>query len=246
MDDVASRSEHDASVLPPDEHLRAWISARLEDGASRVTGARSYSSAVFRFDQSEQPLAIKVPVGGAWQRHLLRREWRAYRAIRGLRGFPRCYKLLDREFLILEWVDATPYRFAEIPDRDAFISRLREQLDAMHARGVAHGDLKKKENLLVTADGEPVILDLGTAVRRGKGLGRFLFGWFQRIDDNAWLKFKYGPGLRGMTEEDRAYHRPTPPERLSRWLRADTGEDTERPRPTVSARSKVKRSNDDS
>lgn len=220
--------------LPSDDELRSWIAARLEDGRARVTGARAYSSAVFRYAEGDLPLAIKVPVGGAWQRHLLRREWRAYQRIEGLSGFPRCFKLLDDRFLILEWIDATPFRFAEIGDREAFFSRLRSTLDAMHERGLAHGDLKKKENLLVTDDDLPVILDLGTAVRRREGLGRLLFGWLKRVDDNAWLKLKYGSGLGGMSEADRRYHRPTLPERLGRRLRRNDGQDRQRPRPRVS------------
>lgn len=220
--------------LPDDDELRSWIGARLEDGRARVTGARAYSSAVFRYDEGAIPLAVKVPVGGAWQRHLLRREWRAYQRIAGLPGFPRCFKLLDGRVLILEWIDATPFRFAEIGDREAFFARLRSTLDAMHERGLAHGDLKKKENLLVTDDDRPVILDLGTAVRRGEGLGRLLFRWLERVDDNAWLKLKYGPGLPGLTAADRRYHRPTLPERLGRRLRRDDGRDPQRRRPRLS------------
>lgn len=220
--------------LPDDDALRSWIAARLEDGRARVTGARAYSSAVFRYAEGDLPLAIKVPVGGAWQRHLLRREWRAYQHIKGLSGFPRCFKLLDDRFLILEWIDATPFRFAEIGDPEAFFARLRATLDAMHERGLAHGDLKKKENLLVTDDDWPVILDLGTAVRRGEGLGRFLYGWLERVDDNAWLKLKYGSGLEGLSSSDRRYHRPTLPERLGRRLRRPDP-DPERRRPKLSS-----------
>lgn len=220
--------------LPGDDELRAWIGARLEDGRSRVTGARAYSSAVFRYDEGRLPLAIKVPVGGAWQRHLLRRERRAYGCIEGLAGFPRCFKLLDDRFLILEWIDATPFRFADIGDREAFFARLRTTLDAMHERGLAHGDLKKKENLLVTDADRPVILDLGTAVRRGEGLGRLLYRWLERVDDNAWLKLKYGPGLQGLSTADRCYHRPTLPERLGRRLRRVDEADPKRRPPRVS------------
>ncbi len=236
MDDLTSAAAGVERLLPPDDALREWIAARLQDGRARVTDARAYSSAVFRHDEGPIPLAVKVPIGGAWQRTLLRRELRAYRAIDGLAGFPRCFKLLDDRYLILEWVDGTPYRFAEISDRDVFFGRLRAILDSMHQRGVAHGDLKKKENLLVTAGDRPVILDLGTAVRRGHGLGRFLFSWLKRVDDNAWVKLKYGPELSWIRPEDSHYYRPTLPERMGRWLRRPTPDDDDRvrPRPTLS------------
>ena len=236
MDDLTSASADVESLLPSDDELRRWIDARLQDGRARVTNARAYSSAVFRCDEGPVPLAVKVPIGGAWQRRLLRRERRAYRKLEGLAGFPCCFKLLDNRYLILEWIDGTPFRFAEFSNREVFFNRLRAILDSMHERGIAHGDLKKKENLLVVDGDRPVVLDLGTAVRRGEGLGRLLFSWLRRIDNNAWLKLKYGPELTWITPEDARYHQPTLPERIGRRLRRRVAdEDRELPRPTLSS-----------
>ncbi len=221
------------SSFPTDEKLRTWIGARLADGRSRVTGARAYSSAVFRYDYDEGALAIKTPVGGFWQRQLLRRELRAYQALQGIDGLVRCHQLLDGQWLILDWQEATPFRFAEIGDHELFFQRLRTILDEMHRRGVAHGDLKKKENLLVAPGDQPIVLDLGTAVLRGRGLGLLVFGWLKRVDNNAWLKLKYQGDFSSLSKQDRRYFRPTLLERLGRRLRTPDqlpeGRDREHP-----------------
>ena len=226
-----------ASSTPSDDNLRAWITARLADGASRVTGARAYSSAVFRYDYGAGSLAIKAPVGGVWQRFLLRRELRTYKALRGVDGLVRCHQLLDGKWLVLDWHEGTPFRFAELDDRDVFFKRLRKIIDQMHRRGVAHGDLKKKENLLVGSNDQPVVLDLGTAVMRGRGLGLVLFAWLKRVDNNAWLKLKYASDFSNISAQDRQYYRPTVLERLGRRLRTPDHlpEGRQRQQPTISA-----------
>ncbi len=210
--------------LPSDEVLRDWIERRLSDGSSRVEGSRAYSSAVFRYDHGPVPLAIKTAVGGPWQRYLLRREARVYEALSGVKGFAHYFKFLDGKWLILEWAEGSLYRFADLGDRERFFTEFRRILDAMHERGVAHGDLKKKENLLVAPDGCPIVLDLGTAVIKRQGFGWLLFSSFKRFDNNAWIKHKYRGRFTAISDDDRRFFRPTLLERASRALRNLRGE----------------------
>ena len=56
------------------------------------------------------------------------------------------------------------------PEDPAFFEAALDLVAAMHRRGVAHNDLHKEPNWLVTPDGGPAILDFQMASRmRGQG-----------------------------------------------------------------------------
>jgi serine/threonine protein kinase len=84
---------------------------------------------------------------------------------------------------------------------------------------VAHTDLKRKNNILVTPDESPYLIDFGTAVVRradGGALNRWLFDTARQFDLNAWVKHKYHSRFDELTAQDRQYYRPTLIERLIR------------------------------
>jgi predicted Ser/Thr protein kinase len=110
----------------------------------------------------------------------------------------------------------------QLADREVFFKRLLTLIRAMHAAGVAHGDLKRKLNLIVVEGEAPVLIDFGTAVcLKGQGgfFNRWLFGVMMRADLNAWTKLKYGANYSGMSAEDREIFSPTRTERLLRAIR---------------------------
>jgi len=74
---------------------------------------------------------------------------RAYTNSSPLLAAPRCYGLLHNRYLVLEFIDGAPARYAGITDREAFFGELLEQIKTLHALGVAHSDLQKKDNLLL-------------------------------------------------------------------------------------------------
>lgn len=180
---------------------------------------------LLRYRHDDRDLVIKTPSGNPAMRRLqtwmLRREFRAYRRLRGLSGFARCHGLLDRRYLVLDRVDGRRMAIAELEDRDAFLERLLASIRAMHDRGVAHGDLKRKVNVMVDRSGAPVILDFGTSVLLRPGrhpINRRLFEVMRQTDLNAWIKFKY-PGYNDIDPSDLHLYRPSRPERLLRRLR---------------------------
>lgn len=92
----------------------------------------------------------------------------------------------------------------------------------MHAAGVAHGDLKRKENTLVGRDETPYLIDFGIASLRSDGahyINRIRFDQMRQMDLNAYIKLKYGPFLDRMTPEDVGLYRPLRIERLARRAR---------------------------
>ncbi|TVS11312.1 MAG: hypothetical protein EA419_08460, partial [Wenzhouxiangella sp.] len=203
----------------PYPRLAEWLEG-LDFRSGTLLG-RSNQGEVRRFHHAGMDLAIKAPSGRGllrWLRLLsLKREYRTYRQLAGLSGFARCHGLFSDRYLVLDYIDGEDFRLAQIPDRSAFFDQLLETVLAMHRRGVAHGDLKRKDNLRVTRSGRPIILDLGAAVRKkpqGGSLNRKLFEFICQTDLNAWVKLKYG-SYNEIDAEDLVYLRRS---RLERWL----------------------------
>ncbi len=180
--------------------------------------ARSNQGVIYRLDAGDRQLVVKAAAGRgpllAVNRHALRREYRAYQRLAGLTGIPECHGLIEDRWLVLDFVPGEPFRQAR-PGPE-FFDDLLETIRAMHARGVAHGDLKRKSNLVVDASGRPVLLDFGAAILRRPGrhpVNNRLFEFMRRTDFNAWVKLKYG-GYDGVSKADRALLRRSWLERM--------------------------------
>ncbi|MEE2777663.1 MAG: hypothetical protein VYE73_12985 [Acidobacteriota bacterium] len=209
-------------TAPPTPHaITAAVRSEVAAGWRQLADSRGYCSSVAQLDCEGIELVIKAPANerfGFFWRYLLRREHRAYAHLEGVAGVPRCYGLVDGRFLVLERVSGTPFREAVLDGDDAFFSELLALIERLHARGVVHGDLKKKENLLVGESGAPIALDFATAMVRRSGfapLNHFMWRALRQFDFNAWLKHKYRRDLSKISVEDSRYYRQTPIERLN-------------------------------
>jgi len=102
-------------------------------------------------------------------RHLIAREFRAYRALAGVEGVPLAYRMLDADGFLCEYIDGAPLtakRVREELDVPAdFYGRCLDVVRAMHERGVVHMDLRNKRNILFGSGGRPYIVDFASAVR---------------------------------------------------------------------------------
>ena len=87
--------------------------------------------------------------------------------------------------------------------------RLTRLVNAMHARGVAHLDLRKRDNILIRQDGTPSIIDFNASVylEPGRLPARLLFPILRWVDHDALLKWKLllNPSL--LTLAQRRRHR---------------------------------------
>ena len=212
---------------PGAEALEDYLKTLDFDQGVLITQAHHHQGEVRLFAPNRaslpEKLIIKRPKGQGLRyrlaRKTLQREYRAYRRLNGLDGFAQCFGLFLNQYLVLAFVDGVPLAQAPTPP-PAFYHALRLTIEKMHAHGVAHGDLKKKDNVLVMASGEPVILDLGTAVIKQSGwhpIEHWLFDLIARTDLNAWIKHKYG-GYDAVAPADRPYLNRSWPERvLSDW-----------------------------
>ncbi len=95
--------------------------------------------------------------------------------------------------LVLEIVPGRPiWQMNGHPQARAAATTLEQIVDVMHAAGVYHFDLRKRDNILVTDAGEVYIIDFTTAVapRRYGPLGWLLRPVAALVDHYALLKWK--------------------------------------------------------
>ena len=197
--------------------LTEWIEARTHAGDP--AHASGYQGEGHRYIVKA---AAGVGLVGMVRRWMLRREYEAYKRLTDFAGCPRCYGLVDSRFLVLEHIDAPSLRSGQIDDRRAFFDTLFAQITELHRRGVAHADLKSKDNLLVIGGRMPCIVDFGAAMMRKPGFApwnRFVYDLARRFDFNAWAKLKYQGRMEELTPEDRLYYRRTVIEIVARAIK---------------------------
>ena len=211
------------------EHAELERSLREQIAASAgVTVGQGYQATVRRYSSPVGDVVVKSPhpswLLGLFGRLAIRREDRIYARLAGTPGIPRRYGLLDGRHLVLEAIAGGSYRDEQsrLENRERFFARLLETLEAMHAAGVAHADLKRKDNLIVAPGEQPFLIDFGIACVDGekhRGWRHLKFEWFRQLDLNAWIKLKYGRAPEAMSADDGALYRPLWLERLARSLR---------------------------
>jgi serine/threonine protein kinase len=221
-------------ATPPaasEDALAHWLHDALRTSDGRLLG-RGYQASVEIYATPAGDVVVKKPhrsllLGWLW-RHLMRREHAVYTRLAGVAGVPRTYGLIDGRYLALEYVPGPSLRERELElgDRAAFFERLLATLRAMHAAGIAHADLKRKDNIIVAAGEQPYLIDFGIAARRGSSwLGRVWFEHQRQGDYNAWVKLKYGRRIEPadvaavLSTQDAALYRPQWTERIARAIR---------------------------
>ena len=206
-----------------EDNLKTWIETSLRDNTHEL--AAGYQGKTLLYQDNERRMVIKTPHGSGLTRYihtlLLRHEHNVYKQLRQFEGAPVCHGLVDRQYLVLEWINGEPIRQRRPSDPDHYFESLFAFIEQMHKLGVAHMDLKRKDNLLVTHDDRPCLIDFGTAIIKKTGfrpLNAYLFDLARKFDYNAWIKHKYD-NRRDIADEDRAYFSRTRIEMLSRFIK---------------------------
>jgi serine/threonine protein kinase len=189
--------------------FQQWIESSLD--AQENILAVSNQGTILHYQHDGLDLIVKTAMGSGLllkaRQKTLRREYQAYRRMDGITGVPECHGMLHGRYLVIEFIRGTPYREASWTDRDAWFQKFLEILRSIHERGVSHGDLKSKSNILVTAQEQPCVIDFGTSFLHKGGfhpLNNWLFEYGKRLDLNAWVKHKYHGRYADASEEDRA------------------------------------------
>lgn len=146
-------------------------------------------------------------------RHLAQREAAALAALAGTPGVPRLLRF-DGQVLEREYLPGAPMQVAR-PADPAYFRASAALLRRVHRAGVAHNDLAKEPNWLVTPQGLPALVDFQLASLDARRGARFRL--LAREDLRHLLKHKrsYVPG-RLTTRERRILATPSLPSRLWR------------------------------
>ena len=187
---------------------------------------RGYQGNIHTGQVGEHKILVKSAAGrglAAWlNRRMLRREYLIYERLAGISGIPRCFGYFMERYLVLENVDAQTLRDGTISDRDGYFVEMLAIIEAIHDRGIAHGDLKRKENVLVTVDSRPCLIDFGVSVFRKPGFhpfNHFRHDFSHQHDFNAWVKHKYNRNYQKISPEDAKYYRPLLIELIARRIK---------------------------
>lgn len=137
---------------------------------------------------------------------LVWRETSALAQLECTQGVPRLIcKVGPRAFLMEYLRGAEKARKQPVTARAEFFERLRQLVDRIHARGVAHCDLRRSGNILVDSSGEPYLVDfVSCAFLRPwwHPLG-WLFPLLCQADRDAIIKLKYRAAATLVTEAER-------------------------------------------
>ena len=213
---------NDRQTLSP--HQSQSILDWLDSSDAGIVPTPGYQASIRIYQGPAGDFAIKEPSGWGLRKKLslasIRREADVYRRLKGIPGIPRCYGCLDDRYLVLEHIQGDTLDALDVglTKRETFYARLLETLRLMHDAGVAHGDLKRKRNILVGPGEQPFVIDFGIAVVANDRRG-LLFDIARQVDRNAWIKHKYRGRTKDISAEDSTIYKPMRSERLMRMLR---------------------------
>ncbi|MDQ3812340.1 MAG: phosphotransferase [Armatimonadota bacterium] len=192
-----------------------------------VHQGRGYQSTVYLVEKDGQRAAVKDFINTPLLFRLfvapllLKREIKALRHLAGVPGVPQFYGRIDRYAFAMQYVEGTPiatFSLGELPPE--VFPRVQRVIDAIHAHGVAHCDLKRRSNLILTPEGEVFLIDFAAAVIGERPLHPFQ-NWLQKqmveVDNKALPRLKKFVAPELLTEEDR--HKLAHPTFLEKWAR---------------------------
>jgi len=160
-------------------------------------------------------------LGRLWGRFVIAREGKALARLKNVKGVPEFRGFVERDGLLMKYCEGNllPRRGAKKTLSPDFFSKCAALLEEIHAHGIAHGDIRRR-NILADKEGNPVLIDFQTALRKEEWLGRFLFGIMCRTDKWNLVRIKAKSFAWALTEEEKELL-ASPPLflRLGRFLR---------------------------
>lgn len=188
---------------------RAVVHRYVEAGGSRpavaVVRAADGEAVLKDYNHCDRLFAVLIGPLLVW------RETAALARLQGTPGVPRLLRKLGaRAFLMEHLQGATAARKRPETAQPQFFERLWQLVERIHARGVAHCDMRRSGNILVDETGEPYLVDfVSSAFLRPwwHPLG-WLFPLLCQADRDAIIKLKHRvrPDLVSETERGRLNH----------------------------------------
>jgi len=170
---------------------------------------KGFQSSVYVVKYKGEEVAVKdFAATPKWFRRfvapfLVAREVRALQYLSGTPGVPRFVARVDRFAFAMQYIEGTPlstlHKGEVAPE---VFPRIAQSIEAMHARGVAHGDIKRRSNLLLAPDGQIWIIDFAASVVARGPLSTRLMQAVARVDDKSLPRLKKAVAPELLTPED--------------------------------------------
>ena len=201
-----NRSEYQRRIIRPIHEGKGYQSSvYLVDWNGGQAAIKDFARAPKLFRRFVAPL-------------LVARESRALKHLSGTPGVPRFLGKIDRLAFALQFIEGTPIaNFAQGEIAPEVFPRISETIDAIHARGVAHGDLKRRSNLLLAPDGTIWIIDFAASIVARGPLSRRFMRAVAEVDDKSLPRIKKFAAPELLTDEDK--WKLTNPTKLERWAK---------------------------
>ncbi|MEE9296793.1 MAG: hypothetical protein V3W34_17755 [Phycisphaerae bacterium] len=176
---------------------------------------------IAKFGRTEPILGLPAQWIG---RLLAWHEATIYAALADLEAVPAFVGRCGPTGIVHEFIEGAPLTPGQsVPD--AFFDRLREAVDALHARGMAYVDLEKRQNVIAGDDGRPYLIDFQISWYLPRRYGgetlpaRWLRRRFQEGDRYHLLKLQRRIRRDQLTAEQirQSYRKPFHV-KLHRWL----------------------------
>ncbi len=185
---------------------------------------KGFQSSVYLVEWKGGQVAVKdFATSPKWFRRfvapiLVGREVRALRHLNGTQGIPRFVGRVDRLAFAMEFIEGAPIStFSRGELSPDVFPRITEVVEAMHAKGVAHGDLKRRSNLILSPDGSVWIIDFAASVVARGPISRKLMRAVAEVDDKSLPRLKRFVSPELLTEEDK--WKLDNPTKLERWAK---------------------------
>ena len=147
-------------------------------------------------------------------RFLVRREVKAYKKLKNLKGVPTLYRVIDGLALVIEEIHGIDLGMAKRGTKlpEDFFDALNDLVESYHERGLAHCDLKRAGNILLGHDGCPYIVDWAASIFKSEFRLfplNYIYKRMIRDDYNAVTKRKlyYSPERVPESEKRKYDHR---------------------------------------
>ena len=210
--------------LPPLKLSRRNLQQHI---VSVVHCGKGYQSSVYLVEIDGRKFAVKDFLNTPFlfrafvAPFLARREAKALKHLAGAPGVPQYLGRIDARAFAMEYISGTPianFGMGEIAPE--VFPRIQEVIDGIHARGVSHGDLKRRSNLILTPDHQIYLVDFAAAVIGRRPL-RPLLNWLQKqmelVDNKSLPRLKKFVAPELLTEDDK--EKLNNPTGLERWAR---------------------------
>ena len=110
-------------------------------------------------------------------KRLTAREVRIHKLLDAVHGVPKLVRRVDDTSFLREFVEGRTLDRKPPFMREDFFDEFVDIVRGIHARGVAFVDLAKKENVVVTTEGRPFLIDFQVSISMSRGRGPISFLW---------------------------------------------------------------------